>query len=394
MTQTRNGSGLGRISVLASTDVHDPLAGSGTPYALFTELTRRGLIGPTINVELPRVRRRMVLATATAALVASDATVARHIRDESFQGQLHNSDIVLRALSRRASKLLGQLTDRPDLILQYGSTFTSIDAIPFATYEDMTVVQAARVPQWPQAHMSRVTLRRRIRYQREVYERALACFTTTRWARESIVTDYGIPDHKVVVVGVGRNHHPRVTTRDWSRPRFLFIGRDWERKNGPMLLRAMAELRREHPDAELNVVGCAPVGVEQSGVTFHGSLPLSDPEATRRLEALLESSTCFVLPSVHEPSAISYVEAMSAGLPVIGTAAGGSADLIGDAGVVVEPSSQVALLEALRMMTQRSHAERFAQCAVQRAQSYTWKGVVDRMLAALDGRYAVRAAET
>jgi glycosyltransferase involved in cell wall biosynthesis len=332
-----------------------------------------------------------VLATATAALVASDVTAARHIRDEWFRGQLHNSDVVLRALSRRAAKLLGRVTEQPDLILQYGSTFTSINDIPFATYEDMTVVQAARVPQWPQAHMSRVTLKRRIRYQREVYERALACFTATRWAKESIVTDYAIPDDKVTVVGVGRNHHPRVTTRDWSRPRFLFIGRDWERKNGPMLLRAMAELRRERPDAELSVVGCTPVGIEQAGVTFHGSLPLSDPEATSRLEALFESSTCFVLPSVHEPAGISYVEAMSAGLPVIGTAAGGSADIIGDAGVVVEPSSQLALLDALRMMTQRSHAERFAQRAVQQAQGYTWKGVVDRMLAALDGRYPARA---
>ena len=34
------------------------------------------------------------------------------------------------------------------------------------------------------------------------------------------------------VVGFGRNCEPRPVPRDWREPRFLFVGVDWQRKNG------------------------------------------------------------------------------------------------------------------------------------------------------------------
>jgi glycosyltransferase involved in cell wall biosynthesis len=371
------------VSVLAVTDVLDPSAGSGTPHALYAELKRRGIGGPTIDAGLPRWRRRLVEAAGSAVLVLGSPRLLRSVGTDSFRAQLNNSELVLRSLSRRTARLVGRLSPRPSLILQYGSNFTHTEGVPFATYEDMTVVQASRVPDWPHSQMSSLALRKRIDYQREAYRRACVCFTTTEWAKHSIVSDYAISESKVVVVGVGRNHQPLVVDRDWRTPRFLFIGRDWRRKNGPALLRAIAVLRKEIPGVELNVVGNAPTGLSQSGVTFHGSLELNNPVQRRVLESLFGAATCFVLPSLHEPSAISYVEAMSAGIPVIGTSEGGSSELIGNAGIVIDPHSDEALLDALRVMANGPHAQSFARHAVIQAAPYTWAGVIDRMLATL-----------
>ena len=152
------------------------------------------------------------------------------------------------------------------------------------------------------------------------------------------MADYGIAREKVHVVGIGRNHDvPVPEQRDWETPRFLFVGFDWTRKNGPMMVDAFAEVRREHPAAELHVVGGHPP-LDAPGVTGHGLMSLGNPHDTEILGQLYRRATCFVLVSLHEPSATAYAEAAGAGLPSIGTTNGGSATIIGPGGVLVDPT--------------------------------------------------------
>ena len=61
--------------------------------------------------------------------------------------------------------------------------------------------------------------------------------------------DYGIYPAKVHAVGIGRNHAPAAPQRDWSAPRFLFVGVDWLGKNGPGVLAAFAGAARGTPDS-------------------------------------------------------------------------------------------------------------------------------------------------
>ena len=80
--------------------------------------------------------------------------------------------------------------------------------------------------------------------------------------------------------------------------------------------------------AHLDLVGSHP-SVSVEGVRGHGWLSLADSEARAKLDHLFETATCFVMPSLCEPSAIAYVEAAAGGVPSIGSAIGGSAELIG-----------------------------------------------------------------
>jgi glycosyltransferase involved in cell wall biosynthesis len=43
--------------------------------------------------------------------------------------------------------------------------------------------------------------------------------------------------------------------RDWSTPRFLFVGNDFERKNGVAVVSAFKRLRDQVSEARLDVVG-------------------------------------------------------------------------------------------------------------------------------------------
>jgi glycosyltransferase involved in cell wall biosynthesis len=110
-----------------------------------------------------------------------------------------------------------------------------------------------------------------------------------------------------------------------------------------------------------------------------------DPADRDRLDGLYGAATCFVMPSLHEPSALSYVEAAGAGVPVIGTTAGGTATLVGDGGVLVEPGDEAALREAMLALAVPATAARLGELASARARLFTWDAVGERLLAALRG---------
>lgn len=283
-----------------------------------------------------------------------------------------------------ARRRLGGST-RLDGLIQIGTGYSVTTTVPLVTFEDMTVVQAREAGYTAWRAMPARAVAARVARQRDAYQRARACCATTHWAAESIVSDYGIPPEKVHVVGVGRNVTPggAALARDWSPPRLLFVGREWERKNGPRVLAAFARLRAEVPDARLDVVGAHPP-LRADGVVGHGLLRLDDDADRTRLAELFAGATCFVMPSLHEPSALAYVEAAAWGIPSIATSNGGSAELVGDGGIVVDPLGDDGLLGAMRDLCDPATAARLGGLAQRRASLFTSRLMAGRILRALD----------
>jgi glycosyltransferase involved in cell wall biosynthesis len=224
------------------------------------------------------------------------------------------------------------------------------------------------------------------RRRREVYERAVACCTASHWSAASLREDYGLAAEKVRVVGLGPNHEPADRAAEearWASPRFLFVGREWERKHGPSVLAAFASVRAERPDARLDIVGGHPP-VRGDGVTGHGELALDVPEQAARLRALFERATCFVMPSEVEPFGVAYLEAAVAGAPSIATRVGGAATIVAEgAGLLVPPRDGPALVAAMRTLADPRVARRMGAAARERSRLFTWGRVGGRLLAAL-----------
>ena len=281
----------------------------------------------------------------------------------------------LRSEIRRAQPL--------DAVVQIQTNYAIPDGLPVATLEDMTVAQALELPYPEWRALSKREQVAGLARQRRAYERASVCCFMTQWAADSAVHDYGIPAEKTVVVGVGRNHSPEPVERDWRTPRYLFVGGDWVRKNGDSIVAAFERLRREIPEARLDLVGSHPQ-VDRPGVYGHGWLSLANDEHRRRLDGLFEAATCFVMPSLCEPSAISYLEAGAAGVPSIGSTVGGSRELIGDGGCVVDPYDDEALFQAMLELADGETARAAGQRALARSDWFTWPKVAERILVALE----------
>jgi len=372
----------GRVAIVFPGDAQARGTWSGTPAGIASGFSDLGFDVVRVDARPPRA-----LDAATFNAVALSRA---RLRGRDLRGALRHGRSVARLTPE-----IGELRTRAlahkmrslghfDAVVQIGTGYEVPSGTRVATFEDLTVPQALALhyPGWER--LSAAATRRRMDIQRRSYDRATACCASTDWAAESIVTDYGIDRTKVRAVGLGRNSDPTPPAeRDWSCPRLLFVGLDWEGKNGPGLLRAFARLRAQLPDARLDIVGAHPP-IAAPGVHGHGVLRMGVAEEKASLERLFQAATCFVVPSHRDASAIVYLEAAAAGLPVIGSAVGGSRDLIGDGGCVVDPADDDALLAAMREFSDPQIAKQVGAAGLRRSPLFTWRAVAERIGCALE----------
>lgn len=351
-----------RIAIALQGDVANPASWSGSPAGLWRGLANVGVERIAIDARFPGYatlahRLGMSWAEATAnPLFALGAGI-----------------VAGRAASREGI----------DGAIAIGTGFTLPARIRAVTFEDMTVAQAMRTGDPVYSSLSERAKRRWRSRQQATYHRSVACCATSHWAADSIVADYGVPRERVHVVGLGfRMPFAENPERDWSTPRFVFAGFEWERKGGPVVLEAFAALRERIPAATLDLVGGHP-RVELDGVTGHGTMPLESADAQRRYAAILDRATCMVMPSAYEPFGIAYADAGARGVPSIGTTVGGAADAVGEGGVLVEPEDAEALLAAMVELSDPGTAERLGALASEHAAGLTWDKVSERLVRAL-----------
>lgn len=130
----------------------------------------------------------------------------------------------------------------------------------------------------------------------------------------------------------------------------LWCGTFEPRKNVAGLLAAFAELAERDPDVALVLVGppgwgelpARPAaGPWQSRVRSLGRLSASD------LHATYAAATAFCFPSTWEGFGLPVLEAMSVGTPVVTSRGTSMAEVVGDAGGLVDPHNPSAIAEGL-----------------------------------------------
>jgi hypothetical protein len=352
-----------RFAIVYRSGLRQGDAWSGIPKGLADGLAELSVETSLVDAEPPQLATLAAKAWATA------------VHRDRWDGMLAPEIVKLRELTARTRARRAT----PDACVQMGSDFGTPIDVPRVTFEDMTVAQAVRMPS---AREGLTKAPRWITRQRELYNSVQACCVASRWAAGSVVDDYGIDGAKVHVVGFGRNLDPAPVPKDWHQPRFLFSGLDWERKNGPMLVRAFAHLRQAIPSARLDLVGKVP-RLDAEGVTVHGRLDRADPQQRQLMEQLYQKATCFVMPSRYEPFGMVYVEAGAAGTPSIGTTAGGASDAIGEGGLLVDPADDSALMGAMRAMADPERASATGAAALTHSGLYTWRAVAERVVRAV-----------
>jgi glycosyltransferase involved in cell wall biosynthesis len=158
----------------------------------------------------------------------------------------------------------------------------------------------------------------------KVFGAAAGLVAWSNWTKQSFVEDYGCREEDVAVIPPGINLDEfSVGDRNHELPRILFVGGDFERKGGDLLLDVFR--RRLRGRAELILVTRGNVRSEEGVRVYHNIQANSEA-----LHALYRSSDLFALPTRADCFSLVCMEAQAAGLPTVSTRVGGIPDVIED----------------------------------------------------------------
>lgn len=223
--------------------------------------------------------------------------------------------------------------------------------IPYVIVIDATQRQIASFPEYGGPQVGTATRLKhgvRERLSGYAYRHAAYAFPWSQWAADAMMREYGLPPSRIRVIPPGIDTQRwRIPTRPTSdgagrRTRLLFVGGDFARKGGPLLL----DVFRRHfaETCELHLVTREPVEPTPN-VHVYADLMPDDP----RLRRLYEEADALVLPTRADCYSLAAIEAMATGLPVILCPVGGIPEIVrpGETGWLIPVGDGTALREAI-----------------------------------------------
>ena len=197
-------------------------------------------------------------------------------------------------------------------------------------------------------------------------------------ARE-VTSRLRVPPERLVVCSPGAPPPEFHAFQDAPGP-VLFIGTVEPRKNLPALFEAYQQVVTRMPDApplvlagrrveqsDAILAGLADMTALASRVDYRGYV--ADDERRR----LYAEASMLVLPSLDEGFGMTAVEAMQAGVPVIASNRGALPEVVGDAGLFVDPTRPGELAAAIeRLLRNPDERRQRAEAGRARAERFSW----------------------
>lgn len=194
--------------------------------------------------------------------------------------------------------------------------------------------------------------------------------TISHHSKKDIIELLHLPADRITVtpLAASSRFHPHTSSQDKitvQRVRkqyhlpdkyFLHIGTLEPRKNIPFLIRAYAAAYQEKPLPPLLLTGkkaWAYTEIEQLIRTYHlekqiiclGYVPIED------LPPLLAGAHAFLFPSLYEGFGLPPLEAMQSGVPVISSNSSSIPEVVGEAGILLEPTDEKGWSKAILTIT-------------------------------------------
>jgi glycosyltransferase involved in cell wall biosynthesis len=234
----------------------------------------------------------------------------------------------------------------------------------------------------------------RVKAMNRYFERGLrqasAIITDSHFVKQELLDVFGVSVDRVNAIPLGVEPmftpHTAAQTQELLsrynlnyRQYFLAVGTLEPRKNLALALKAYQRLssseRQECPLVVIGMKGWHSAALEKQmeplvragTVRQHGYVPRQE------LAALMAGAKALVYPSLYEGFGLPPLEAMACGTPVICTNVSSLPEVVGDAGIMVDPHDDTALLLALKcLIDDEAYGVELARKAVLRANLFSW----------------------
>jgi glycosyltransferase involved in cell wall biosynthesis len=223
---------------------------------------------------------------------------------------------------------------------------------------------------------------------RPACHRAAFVLTVSEYSKHEIGAWAQVKGERIINVGngVGPPFTPTGSRYDPGYSYLLYVGSRKPHKNLPRLLEAysMSGIRR---DVRLVLCGNADPytlrEIERRGLT--GDVDFSDPVNDEGLANMYRGALAFLFPSLYEGFGLPPLEAMACGTPVLTSNVCSLPEVVGNAGVLVDPLDVEAIADGIRRLVQDSGLRReLRQKGLRRAKEFSWDETACRTRKVLD----------
>ena len=171
-------------------------------------------------------------------------------------------------------------------------------------------------------------------------------------------------------------------------PYILALGATEPRKNTRSIIKVFANLRKYKTNInyKLVITGIPERShrIFQDSINFlglQGDVILTDFISTRALVALYRCSTIFLYPSLYEGFGIPLLEAMASSTPIITSNITSMPEILGEAGVLVNPTDLMQLERALiKLLNDQSLRQELINKGLKRVKEFSWRSVAMKTL--------------
>ncbi|HEY2846662.1 MAG TPA: glycosyltransferase family 1 protein [Pyrinomonadaceae bacterium] len=272
---------------------------------------------------------------------------------------------------------------RPDIFFVQFNAPGRLPCKVVNTVHDLAFEHYPETFRWHEAFRMRVSIRRAAR-------EAAHIITPSEASREDVVGTYRIPAEKITAIPLAASgdFRPDIEAEKiaavkarYSLPDdfILGIGSVQPRKNLARLIEAYASLAIKGDLPPLILGGRlawlyrdSVRAVERFGVgdkvKFIGFVPDED------LPRLYSAATVFVYPSFFEGFGLPPLEAMACGTPVITGDRTSLPEVVGDAGIMIDPYDVTAIAGAMeRLLTDANLRSEMSARGIERAKTFSWE---------------------
>jgi glycosyltransferase involved in cell wall biosynthesis len=224
-----------------------------------------------------------------------------------------------------------------------------------------------------------------------------AAIYPSEWAARSAIEKYGAHPEKIHVIPFGANVaatdqatvRAQIEARRFDELRLLFVGRDWHRKGGDVVLATCELLHKRKVPLRLDLVGLPQVPVALPRYArSHGLLDQKNSAKRALLEQLFAQSHFLFVPSQAENYGMVFCEAAAFGLPSVTTTVGGIPTIVrhGKTGFTLPAKSRPEVFADLMQRMMNDPGRYHDMCTATR-QDYqgrlNWRSFRDQLMKVL-----------
>jgi glycosyltransferase involved in cell wall biosynthesis len=294
--------------------------------------------------------------------------------------------------------------DKPDIF------FTPIQTVPFFLPKCKIIVTIHDLAflKFPNDFTFKDRLKLSFHTKRAV-RKAEKIIVPSQATKKDIVKYYKIDSEKIEVIYHGfASHQPTcnafgiantgrisAASRQQINKYILFVGTIQPRKNIQGLIEAFEILKNNSqlsiPNFQLIIVGGKGwlwkkvfEKVEKSkykeDIIFTGQVSL------KKLLEFYQNAEVFVLPSFYEGFGLPILEAMANGVPVIASNNSSMIEIVGNAGILINPYNPEEIAEAIKKIIQdKNFKEKLIEKGLKQAKKFTWEKCAEKTMKVLLG---------